>query len=149
MLKKNRTLIERAEAIFNYIAENTDLSSDPIAKSEFQKVGISPKDMDRWIELILKIQSRPRLTVKSVGSRTYLHSLDNKFTMHMRRIFQNQDKNYEDRKSALLLYFNATLLMERLQGDHITVDSIIKESWEIDRPTIVRIAEEALLEINE
>ncbi|MCE7734671.1 MAG: hypothetical protein GPJ54_07335 [Candidatus Heimdallarchaeota archaeon] len=147
MVKKKRSLIERANAIFKYIEQNSDFNSSPIAKSEFQKVGISPRDMDRWIELILMIQSNPRLTLVKKGKRTYLDLKDNKFTMHMRKIFQNQQKNYEERESALLLYFKAMLTLERIAGEPIDMESIVNEGWKIDRPTIVRIAEEALLDI--
>lgn len=146
MVNKNRSLIERATAIFDYIEANTDFNTSPIPKSQFQKIGISPRDIDRWIELILMIQSMPRLKVLKKGKRTYLDSLDNKFTMHMRKIFQNQDKNYEDRKSAINLYLNAIMAIERVRGESIDMESIINENWKIDRPTIVRIAEEALSE---
>ncbi|MHA2030511.1 MAG: hypothetical protein ACXAB7_09745 [Candidatus Kariarchaeaceae archaeon] len=92
----------------------------------------------------------PYLIDKRKGKRTYLDSLDNKnLLMHTRRIFQDQDKNYDERESAIHLDFSSMLLIERLRGDHIDTESIIKESWEIDRPTNVRIGEETLSEINE
>ncbi|OLS25248.1 MAG: hypothetical protein HeimC2_19240 [Candidatus Heimdallarchaeota archaeon LC_2] len=148
MVNKKRSLLERATAIFSYIEQNTDFNTKPIPKSEFQSVGISPRDMDRWIELIMLIQSMPQLIVKKMGKRTYVDSLDNKFTIHMKKTFLNQAKSYEERESALLLYFKALLTFERIRGEYIDIESIVNENWKIDRPTIVRIAEEALSEIN-
>lgn len=66
----------------------------------------------------------------------------------MKKISQDPTKEYDERMSATLLYFRTSLLMERLLGETIDVDKIIQESWEIDRPTIVKIAEEGRNAIN-
>lgn len=148
MVKKNRSLLERASAIFKYLEAYSDISTDPISKSEFQIVGISPRDMDRWIELITFIQSMPKLFVKKKGTRTYLSSIENKFMLHMKKIYQNPEKLEQDRESAILLYFKTLLAMERLTGEQVDIESIVNESWKIDRPTIVRLAEEALSKLD-
>lgn len=143
MVKKRRTLLQRAKSIFGYIT----YYDEPIAKSRFQKVGISPREIDQWLDLIQLIQSMPLVTVKSGGKRTYVDTLENKFMMLMKRKFLNQDASYEDREAAILLYFRTMLTFERLKGEDVDMDELINRRWEIDRPTIMRIAEDAISKI--
>jgi hypothetical protein len=143
MVKKRRTLLQRAKSIFNYL----NYYEEPIAKSRFQKVGISPREIDQWLELIQLIQSMPLVTVKSSNKRTYVDILENKFMMHMKRKYLNQDASYVEREGAILLYFRTMLTFERLKGEDVDMEELINRRWEIDRPTIMRIAEDAIAEI--
>ena len=143
MVKKRRTLLQRAKSIFGYL----NYYDEPIAKSRFQKIGISPREIDQWLELIQMIQSMPLVTVKSSDKRTYVDTLENKFMMLMKRKYLNQEVSYADREAAILLYFRVMLTFERLKGEDVDIEQLINKQWEIDRPTIMRIAEDAISEI--
>ena len=147
---KRRSLLERVNAIFRFIDVHIHWADQTqISKSEFQKIGFSPRDMDQWIELITTIQSSPRITLVQKGKRKYIDQHDNKFTLYMKRIFLNPSKDYEERKSALLLYFHALIALEKMKADYVDIEGIIKESWELDKPTIVRMTDKALTDLNE
>lgn len=143
MIKKTRTLLQRAKAIFRHL----DFYAEPIAKSKFQEIGISPREIGKWLELIQMIQSMPLLTLESSGVRTYVDLLENKFMLLMKRKYLDKNASYIEREGALLLYFKVLITVERLKGQDIDMEKIINEQWEIDRPTISRIAEDAISEI--
>ena len=69
------------------------------------------------------------------------------FMLLMRKTYLDSGKNLLERESALLLYFRTLLTVERLKGEEVDLQSIINEQWLIDRPTITRIAEDAISEI--
>jgi hypothetical protein len=143
VVKNKRSLIERATAI---LIKQFQMEQE-ITFEEWSKLPAT--DMDRWIELIMYIQSMPRLEMSKKGRRTYLSTLENKFMLLVKKIYLDQKKSYQYRESALLLYFKGLLALERLKGDPMDIGTIVNESWIIDRPTIVRIAEEAFSELNE
>ena len=146
---KRRSLLERAKAIFRFIDARMDLANQsPIPKSEFQQIGFSPSDMDQWIDLIQIIQSSPRLHLMKKGNRKYISQRDNGFSLYMKRIFLDPSRKYDERKNALLLYFNAIIALEKLNEEVIDIERIIEESWELDRPTIIKMREEALADLN-
>ena len=95
------------------------------------------------------IQSMPLLTVEFSASRTYVDLLDNKFMLLMKKKYLDQNASYIEREWAILLYFKVLLTVERLKGQDIDMEKIIHEQWEIDRPTITRIAEDAISEITQ
>ena len=143
MVKKRRTLLQRAKSIFSYLIHY----DEPVAKSRFQKVGISPREIDQWLELIKEIQSMPLVTVKTSANRTYVDILENKFMMLMKRKYLDQNASYAEREGAILLYFRTLLTNERLKGEEVDMDELIRYAGEIDRPTIIRMAEDAISEI--
>lgn len=143
MPKKNRTLLQRAAAIFDYLDTNCQ-PYEYLAKSTFQKIGISPREMDRWLELIIYIQSMPYLTITKERTRTYVGTLENKFMLLMRKNFLDQKRDIVERESAVLLYFKILLNHEKLRGEDISIEEIIAENWMLDRPTIRRIAKDAV-----
>ena len=143
MVKKTRTLRQRAEAIYSLL-DKRDIITQGVAKSQFQEVGISPKDIKNWIDLIQYIQSMPLLIVKEIGKRTYVDTLENKFMMLMKKHFLDENRDLIERESALLLYFKSMLVNEKLKGKDVTIEELIESSLNIDRPTIKRIAENAL-----
>ncbi|MHA2253759.1 MAG: hypothetical protein ACXAD7_25590 [Candidatus Kariarchaeaceae archaeon] len=143
MVKKTRTLRQRAEAIYSLL-DNRDILTQGIPKSQFQEVGISPKDIENWIDLIQFIQSMPLLMTKKKGKRTYLDTIENKFMLLMKKQFLDKNRDLIERESALLLYFKSLLVNEKLKGKDVTIEELIESSVNIDRPTIKRIVEEAL-----
>ncbi|MCY3414308.1 MAG: hypothetical protein INQ03_21865 [Candidatus Heimdallarchaeota archaeon] len=142
MIKKTRTLLGRASAIFNYL-DRFWVVDDPLPKSNFQEIGLSPREADRWLELIRYIQSQPLVGLTMKGKRTYVHLRENKFMQLMKKQFTDPDLEYNQRESALLLYFKSLLIHERLHGEPVTIEDLIEQTWVIDRPTIKRIAEDA------
>lgn len=147
MVKKTRTLLERAQAIFRYI-DDFWVISEPLVKSSFQDVGISPREMDRWIDLIQFIQAQPLLLSSNQGKRTYVDVLENKFMLLMKKQFLNPSLSYITRESALLLYFNALLTTEKTRENLPTIDEVVKQNLQLDRPTIRKLAEDALSELS-
>ncbi|MHA2030510.1 MAG: hypothetical protein ACXAB7_09740 [Candidatus Kariarchaeaceae archaeon] len=143
MVKKTRTLRQRAEAIYSLL-DKYDIVSQPVPKSQFKEVGISPKDIENWIDLIQFIQSMPLLIVKKMGKRTYVDTIENKFMILMKKHFLDKNRDLIERESAVLLYFRSLLTIEKLKGKEVTIEELVDSNWNIDRPTIKRIAEDAL-----
>jgi hypothetical protein len=148
MKRKSRTLLERVHAIFDLFDNSPyGVFGPPIPKSGFQYVGISPKDIDQWLELIMFIQQQPLLEVTRTGTRTYVDIRENRFMLLMKRRFLNVELSSTERESALLLYFRSLITEERLKGEEIDLQTLVDSQWTIDRPTVVRIAEEVLEEL--
>lgn len=68
--------------------------------------------------------------------------------LHMKKIYFNQGKSEQDCESAILLYFKGLLAMERLTGEEVDIELLINQNWEISRPTIKRIASDAMKELS-
>ena len=143
MVKQSRTMLQRAKAIFKLIDKEVLLYTDNrIPKSKFQDIGISPKDIDQWLDLILFIQQMPKLVIKKEAKKTYVDVLDSKFMVSLKNRMYDPELNYEERSSAALMYLKILINIERSKGEEINWKELITDPWEISRPTIIRLAEE-------
>ncbi len=107
-----RTMLERAKAIFDFI-EQLD---EPFTKSQLQDIGLNPATADKWLNLILFIQKKPRLRLIKTGRITIIDKHEQRFHTMSREIFMDSTKSYEERFNALRDYFNALVTSERLRG---------------------------------
>lgn len=147
-MKKSRTLLDRAKAIFTFLEFNYEFYSEQsIPKSKFQEIGISPREMENWLELIEFIQSKPQILVRREKKRTNISLIENKFMLHMKKLYMNSSMNDLDREGALLLYYKSMLNLEKAKAQDVSIENLIEENWKIDRPTIKRIAEDAYMEL--
>jgi len=150
MKKQSRSLIERCKAIFQFLQKQTDwYSESQVPKSAFQKIGISPKDIDQWLDLIMMIQNSPRLRVVSEGKRTYVSIYDSKFMSSLKRKFYDPDRNFIDRAAAITIYLKILINTEKSKSKEINWREFVEDQWQISRPTVIKIGEEAMLEIED
>lgn len=68
-----KTLLERGEAIFNYLERNSDKT---IYKSDLKKIGLDVHSAEQWIKLIQFIQSKQKLHVIEAGKYKTLELVD-------------------------------------------------------------------------
>jgi hypothetical protein len=136
-------MIQRAQAILSLLeSQSAMFNQNPLTKSEFQQVGISPKDMDQWLELIQYIQSMPRVSVYSEGRKTFVEIIENKFLIYLRQRIYNQTLSYEERQAAAAMYVKVMVNEEKVRGEDIDWKSLIDDPWEISRPRIIQLVEE-------
>ena len=142
MTKRSRSLLQRAQAIFSLIKSRSQPYIDGyLTKSDFQEVGISPKDTGQWFELIQFIQNMPRVEVGKKGKTTIVRSVDNNFMLHLRNRMYNTGLSYEEREAAAAMYIKILINIEKGRGDEIDWKSLINDPWKISRPTIVQLVE--------
>ncbi len=109
--KNRRTMIERAKAIFDFI----EYLDEPFAKSQLQEIGLNPATADKWLDLIVFIQRKPRIRLIKSKRTTIIEKHEQKYHAMSREIFMDPNRSYEERFNALRDYFNALLTSERLR----------------------------------
>lgn len=108
--KKRRTLMERAESIFNFI--NDQEKSFP--KSDLQKIGFNPSTAENWVRLIEYIQSQPGIRVTQMGSSTYIEKIENKYLSMLRKRILNSNLSLKERSATMDHYITALIALERM-----------------------------------
>ncbi|RMG42298.1 MAG: hypothetical protein D6732_01260 [Methanobacteriota archaeon] len=125
-----RTLLERCKAIFCFIENNVSsiIPEQRIPKSDFQKVGISPKEIEQWLSLIEYIQNQPRIRVMKEGKRTWVELLENRHMVMMRKRAFNSMIPIDKRIGSLVSYIMILANLEKIKGEEIDVEAIIQET---------------------
>ena len=106
-----RTLIERAQAIFQII-EKVD---EPFPKSKLQEVGLNPITAEKWLELITFIQRQPRIRLIKTKNTTIVDRTEKGYHTMSRDIFTDSTRSYKERYLALQDYLSALITSERLK----------------------------------
>lgn len=109
--KNRRTLLERAQAIFELI----DYLDEPFPKSKLQKVGLNPATAEKWLDLIVYIQKQPRIRLIKTKSTTIVEKHEQKYHTMSRGIFMDPNRSYKERFDALQDYLSALITSERLK----------------------------------
>ena len=73
MFDMRRTLLERARAIFNIINSQTK----PFPKSILTEAKINPMTAENWLDLIVFIQSQPKIRVIKTDNNVIVEKVDN------------------------------------------------------------------------
>jgi len=105
-----RTLIERADAIFQLIEKE----DDPFPKSKLQDIGFNPSTAEKWLDLITFIQRKPRIRIIKTGSSTIIERTETGYQVMSREIFMDTKRSYKDRFHALQSYLSALITSERI-----------------------------------
>ena len=88
-----RTLIERAQAIFEMI----EREDDPFPKSKLQDIGLNPSTAEKWLELIVFIQQKPRTRMIKTKNSTIIERTEQKYHIISRETFMDPNKSYKER----------------------------------------------------
>ena len=109
--KNRRTLLERAQAIFNLV-EDLD---EPFPKSQLQEIGLNPATADKWLDLIVYIQKQPRIRLIKTRRTTVIEKHEQRFHTMSREIFMDSNRSYKERFDALQVYLSALITSERIR----------------------------------
>ena len=107
-----RTLLERAEDIFKFI----EYMDEPFPKSRLQDIGLNPETAEKWLELILFIQRKPRIRLVKTKKSTIIERTERGYHVMARETFMDPSKSYEERFNALQDYLVALMTRERLDS---------------------------------
>ncbi len=109
--KNRRTLIERAQAIFELV----DYMDEPFPKSKLQEKGLNPATAEKWLDLIVYIQQQPRIRLIKTKTTTIIEKHEQRYHTMSREIFMDPNRSYEERFNALQDYLSALITSERLR----------------------------------
>ncbi|UCH03480.1 MAG: hypothetical protein JSW05_07730 [Candidatus Thorarchaeota archaeon] len=115
MPKKRRTLVERAESIFEFILAK----GEPFPKSRLQAIGFNPSTAESWVRLIEYIQSQPTIKVTRMGSSTYIEQIENRYLAMLRKRIHDSSLSIKERSSTLDDYISALVTLERAEMGRI------------------------------
>ena len=110
--KQRRTLIERVEAIFNFI----DTQKDVFPKSRLKKIGLNPRAAEKWLKLIDFIQSQPKIRLIQTEHNTLIEKVEGKYQALMRKMVLNDSLPFEQRLQSITDYLKSIYTRERLHG---------------------------------
>ena len=105
-----RTLIQRAKDIFSLI--NNEENSFP--KSNLKYAGLNPDTAEKWLELIIFIQSQPRIRLIKTSRNTVVEKLEKKFSQMSLRYFLDESQPLETRLQSLRDYADSIIFQQRL-----------------------------------
>ena len=105
-----RSLLKRAERIFDII----DTEESPFPKSRLKKAGISIDAVDNWLDLIVFIQSQPRIRLTKISRNTVIEKLEKKFSQMSLKFFLDDTQPLEKRLQSLGAYADSVIVSQRL-----------------------------------
>ena len=108
--RSTRTLIERAQDIFALI-ENEE---DSFPKSNLKYAGLSPDTAEKWLDLIVYIQSQPRIRLIKTSRNTVVEKLEKKFSQMSLKYFLDETKPLDARLQSLRDYADSIIFQQRL-----------------------------------
>lgn len=105
-----RTLLQRAEEIFDII----NYEENPFPKSRLKNVGLNPDTAEKWLKLIVFIQSQPRIRLIKTGRNTAVEKLEGKFSQMSMRYFLDDSQPIDKRLKSLGAYAESIIVQQRL-----------------------------------
>jgi hypothetical protein len=105
-----RTLLQRAEEIFNLI----DSEDNSFPKSRLKIVGLNPDTAEKWLDLIVFIQSQPRIRLVKTSRNTLVEKLEKKFSQMSLKYFLDDTQPLEMRLRSLEAYADSIIVSQRL-----------------------------------
>ena len=110
--KQRRTLLERVEAIFEFI--NTQKNIFP--KSRFKEIGLNPRAAEKWLILIDYIQTQPKIRLVQTGHNTLIEKVEGKYQALMRKMIIDESIPFEQRLQHVTDYLKSLYSRERVTG---------------------------------
>ncbi|MFX1252870.1 MAG: hypothetical protein ACFFCZ_14785 [Promethearchaeota archaeon] len=95
-----RSMLERAKDIFRVI----NSYDEPFAKTRLIEANISPKAAEKWLDLIIFIQSQPRIKLTKTGHNTIVERIEGKYSVMSLKTFLDEDVPVETRLHSLMDY---------------------------------------------
>ena len=104
-----RTLVERIEAIFQFI----DLQNEVFPKSRLKEIGINPKTAEKWLKLIEYIQNQPKIRLIQTSHNTLIEKVEGKYQALMRKMIIDETVPFEERLQYVTDYLKSLYNRER------------------------------------
>ena len=108
--KQRRTLIERVEAIFNFI----DTQKKVFPKSRLKDIGLNPRAAERWLKLIDYIQKQPKIRLIQTEHNTLIEKVEGKYQALMRKMVVDETTPFEKRLQFVTDYLKSLYMRERV-----------------------------------
>jgi len=105
-----RSLIERAKHIFQII----DYEDYFFPKTRLKEADISSDAIDNWLELILFIQSQPKIKVKKFHRNTMIEKIESKASIHALKNFLDDNQSFDVRWNSIQTYAESVMQQQKL-----------------------------------
>jgi len=107
---KRRTLIERAQDIFEFMKTQDDI----FPKSNLKDIGLNPRAAERWLKLIDFIQDQPKIRVIQTDRNTLIEKTEGRYQLIMRKMMMDESLPFEQRFQHAMDYLKSLYTRERL-----------------------------------
>lgn len=107
--KQRRTLLERVEAIFEFI----DAQNDVFPKSRLKDIGLNPRAAEKWLKLIDYIQKQPKIRLIQSDHNTLIEKVEGKYQALMRKMIIDDTIPFEQRLQQITDYLKSLYIRER------------------------------------
>ncbi len=107
---KRRTLKERVEAIFKFI----DRQEKTFPKSRLKEIGLNPTVAENWLELIVYIQSQPKIRLVQSENNTLIEKTEGKYQTLMQKRMIDETLPFDDRLQSAMDYLKTLVARERV-----------------------------------
>ncbi|NHJ48725.1 MAG: hypothetical protein FK733_13150 [Asgard group archaeon] len=112
---QRRTLKERVEAIFKFI----DQQDEVFPKSRLKEIGLNPVVAEKWLELIVYIQSQPKIRLVQSENNTLIEKIEGKYQALMRKQMTDETIPFEERLQSTTDYLKSLYARERLEMERV------------------------------
>ncbi len=108
---QRRTLKERVKDIFLYI-ERQDKT---FPKSRLKDIGLNPTVAENWLELIVYIQSQPKIRLVQSENNTLVEKIEGKYQTLMHKRMIDETLPFDQRIQSAMDYMKALITTERVE----------------------------------
>ena len=117
--KQRRTLLERVEAIFEFIESQNDV----FPKSRLKEIGLNPRAAENWLKLIDYIQNQPKIRLIQSEHNTLIEKVEGKYQALMRKMIIDETIPFEQRLQQITDYLKSLYTRERLHK-HLSKNNV-------------------------
>jgi len=110
--KQRRTLLERVEAIFEFIEKQ----KGNFPKSRLKEIGLNPRAAEKWLKLIDFIQTQPKIRLIQTEHNTIIEKVEGKYQTLMRKMIIDESIPFEQRLQHVTDYLKSLYSRERVSG---------------------------------
>ncbi len=110
--KQRRTLLERVEAIFEFIEKQ----KGNFPKSRLKEIGLNPSAAEKWLKLIDFIQTQPKIRLIQTEHNTVIEKVEGKYQALMRKMIIDESIPFEQRLQHVTDYLKSLYSRERVSG---------------------------------
>ena len=107
---QRRTLKERAEAIFKFI----DYQDEVFPKSRLKEIGLNPSVAEKWLELIVFIQSQPKIRLVQSDNNMLIEKIEGKYQTLMQKRMIDDTLPFDERLQSAMDYLKSLVTTERV-----------------------------------
>ena len=108
--QQRRTLLERVEAIFEFIEKQKGI----FPKSRLKDIGLNPHAAEKWLKLIDYIQNQPKIRLIQTEHNTFIEKVEGKYQALMRKMVLDDSLSFEQRLQHVTDYLKSLYSRERV-----------------------------------